>query len=335
MPRGRGFGRGRGRGRGQRRDVRRPYGLRNRAVQNNQVVPGPAQAVEQQQAVHEPAQNQMEIPNNPVVPPAVMNPVPVVEPVQRQGNNVALPLSNYIETVQAINSNEPLLVPGFSNETDIFVPQNVKEKVWNFEFVDLAQFLRQNFESNMDNRPSNIEVMNGKLVLQQREKKIKSIDNLSTWTNAFLNYMSVLIENHPNKAGELIRYMTIIRNVADEIPSSRWIMYDQQFRLRVSRNPSRVWSSIDGELWLRFISTPVARINQTPRANIPEACCYDFNYKGFCRRKNCIFRHSCLKCRMQHPSKNCTSNMGSYKSPHSTGLNIPQKSNQLFKTNSK
>jgi hypothetical protein len=40
-----------------------------------------------------------------------------------------------------------------------------------FEFVDLSQFLRQNFENNVEQRPSNLEVINGKLVLQQRVKK--------------------------------------------------------------------------------------------------------------------------------------------------------------------
>ena len=67
----------------------------------------------------------------------------------------------------------------------------------------------------------------------------------------------VLIENHPSKAIELLRYIYIIRNIAEERPSSTWLLYDQQFRLRVSRNPTKSWASIDGELWLRFITTVV------------------------------------------------------------------------------
>jgi hypothetical protein len=31
-------------------------------------------------------------------------------------------------------------------------------------------------------------------------------------------------------------------------------MYDQQFRLRMSLNPTNSWSQIDGTLWLRFIA---------------------------------------------------------------------------------
>ena len=113
------------------------------------------------------------------------------------------------------------MIPGFENETDVFLFQGLKEKVWKFEFVDLSQFLRQNFENNFEQRPSNLEVINGKVVLQQRVKQIKNIDNINTWTNAFLNYTSVLLVNHPSKASELIQYISIIRNVAEENPTCR------------------------------------------------------------------------------------------------------------------
>ena len=113
------------------------------------------------------------------------------------------------------------MISGFENETDVFLFQGLKEKVWKFEFVDLSQFLRQNFENNFEQRPSNLEVINGKVVLQQRVKQIKNIDNINTWTNAFLNYTSVLLVNHPSKASELIQYISIIRNVAEANPTCR------------------------------------------------------------------------------------------------------------------
>jgi hypothetical protein len=42
----------------------------------------------------------------------------------------------------------------------------------------LALFLRQNVESNVGQKPCSLEVLDGKLVLQQRVKKIKVIDNI-------------------------------------------------------------------------------------------------------------------------------------------------------------
>ena len=316
------------RGQPARRGGRRPYQLRNRAVNANPEPPQrrnarPVQPLQQpdvravQQPLVPPApeihvQQQAAPPapiQQPVVPPvafqqpAVLPATTAVGVQATQGNVISLDVNNV--TLQ--EENEPLLIPGFSNETDVFISQTLKDKVWNFEYVDLALFLRQNFESNVGQKSSNLEVIDGKLVLQQKNKKIKSIDNISTWTNAFINYLLVLIENHPNKAGELIKYMSVIRNIADECPSCRWLLYDQQFRLRISRNPSKSWGSIDGELWLRFITLSIGRPFTQNRSRFH---CFDYNYKGNCNKFNCIYRHACIKCQMQHPSIYCVRNMG-------------------------
>ena len=170
----------------------------------------------------------------------------------------------------------------------------------------MSQFLTQNFISNIDDQPCHLEVVNGKLVLQQRQKKIKVIDTLDLWTDAFTNYAQVIIENHPYKASELLKYMSVIRYVAHEKPYSNWLLYDQQFRLRISRNPSRSWSTIDGDLWLRFIlSANSAAVK--PEQQKSKFHCYDYNYKGRCLKSVCIYKHNCLKCQMKHPSIHCLS----------------------------
>ncbi len=70
----------------------------------------------------------------------------------------------------------------------------------------------------------------------------------------FIAYIQVVIDNHPNKAHELLKYLSVIRDASDECPIVQWVQYDQQLRLRVSRNPTRSWSNIDAELWPRFIA---------------------------------------------------------------------------------
>lgn len=72
-----------------------------------------------------------------------------------------------------VAQSDPLLIPSFMNETGVFISQTLKEKVWTFEYVDLALFLRHNFESNVGQKPCSLEVLDGKLVLQQRVKKDK------------------------------------------------------------------------------------------------------------------------------------------------------------------
>jgi hypothetical protein len=46
-------------------------------------------------------------------------------------------IDNYLNTVN------PILMP-FSNETDILVSEEIKDKIWNFEYTDFAQLIRQN-----------------------------------------------------------------------------------------------------------------------------------------------------------------------------------------------
>ena len=60
----------------------------------------------------------------------------------------------------------------------------------------------------------------------------------------------------------------------------RVYMYDQQFRLRKSLNPTRPWSQVDGVLWLRFIAKGASGIQNVNSYNNPQQRkCYDFNFK--------------------------------------------------------
>ena len=51
--------------------------------------------------------------------------------------------------------------------------------------------------------------------------------------------------------------MSVIREAATRYPSSAWVSYDQQFRLRQAYELTRQsWGSLNGELWLRVMSNP-------------------------------------------------------------------------------
>jgi hypothetical protein len=55
--------------------------------------------------------------------------------------------------------------------------------------------------------------------------------------------------------------------------------------------------------------------------------CYDYNYKGSCSKLNCVYKHACLKCQLQHPNIYWFGNLGQ----GAYNLNkaqINQKSNQ-------
>ena len=81
----------------------------------------------------------------------------------------------------------------------------------------------------------------------------------------------------------------------------RVCMYDQQFRLRKSLNPTRPWSQVDGVLWLRFVAKGASGIQILIVTTIlNNKKCYDFNFKRGCFRNNCTYLHSCLRCGGMH-----------------------------------
>jgi hypothetical protein len=79
-----------------------------------------------------------------------------------------------------------------------------------------------------------------------------------------------MIERHPEKASE-----SIIRGAAKENSVDKWYTYDQQFRLRVSKDDTKKLSLIDVFLWLRImtINKPKTNTNYGHK-------CYEFNFKG-------------------------------------------------------
>ena len=93
-----------------------------------------------------------------------------------------------------------------------FVSQTFREKVWNFQYIDLSLLSKSNF--SVPNETQNcIAVEEGKLVVQTTSKpqKPKRIETIEMWTDAFLNYVQIIIDRHPQIAKDLLTYMVTIR----------------------------------------------------------------------------------------------------------------------------
>ena len=129
-----------------------------------------------------------------------------------------------------------------------FITDASKQKIWNSEYIDLPLLLRQNFCPNTDTMGT-LTVVNNQLTVKTGAPKIKvPINSIELWTDAFINFTMVFSIKHQEKVAELLKYMTVIRGAAVNNPIQRWSTYDIQFRLRMSKDPSRSWASIDGHL---------------------------------------------------------------------------------------
>ena len=145
---------------------------RNRNPRNIQ----PVQADEQANVQPEPAVPQVQYLPVPVIPP-VQQVLPPVQPVSTQNQGVqAEPVvangENLLNMPCTNDTHTPMLM-AFSNELDIVLPQTLKDKIWNLEYIDLSLLLRQNF--NFPNENQNcIAADNGRLVLQSVNKPAKT-----------------------------------------------------------------------------------------------------------------------------------------------------------------
>ena len=97
------------------------------------------------------------------------------------------------------------------NATDIFIPNSTKDTIRNLEYTGLLLLLRHNF--NCQSVKHNfVSVADGRLLMHLTNKslKVKQIDSIDIWTDAFINNANVVIDRHPLLAGYLSGYMSII-----------------------------------------------------------------------------------------------------------------------------
>lgn len=131
---------------------------------------------------------------------------------------------------------------------DIFISNGTKENICNFDYIDLDLLHKANFNNHQDQQ-SVISVDAGRLVLQSKKlKRANVIDSIEAWTGVFIVYTKILLTKHITKAIELLIYMSTIREAAKDTSKEQWYIYDQQFRLRVSRDHIQNWAEVDGQL---------------------------------------------------------------------------------------
>jgi len=213
------------------------------------------------------------------------------------------------------------------------VPLANKQKIWNGEYIDLCCLLPDYRADVLTGAPmfsvnpsGTISVVNA-----ARPRQIASVE---LWTDAFLTFMAIYCTRHPDRVQELLKYMSIVRDIARKFPGVGWREYDCQFRRRHAMNPASSFSTIDGELWMTVMmpsviprvfpgaqgpmesniwrapfrsaprlggrGRPVAGIGfggQTRPAN-NQGFCYWFNRQSGCVYGSaCRWPHICAKCR--------------------------------------
>ena len=177
------------------------------------------------------------------VSPSSANTVPSA--VQKSLNSLAVHGAS--ETVTSIIPSTSLRTLNSVHE----LPAKLVKEVLSGEFMELSKLLPKNFNSLqlLHDEPLTLTVENS--VIRINKAKASSITNIEEWTSAFTAYMSVIISKHPNRAAELLEYLSLTRYAAKYHRGLGWCIYDVKFRQKAAANKSILWSVIDSQLWLK------------------------------------------------------------------------------------
>jgi hypothetical protein len=118
------------------------------------------------------------------------------------------------------------------NESDTFISKSTKGTIWNLEYTGLSLLLRHNF--NCQSVKHNfLSVGDGRLLMHLTNKslKVKQINSIDIWTDAFINNANVVIDRHPLLAGYLLVYMSIIWAAVVDAPFYRATTNNFDFEL--------------------------------------------------------------------------------------------------------
>lgn len=205
------------------------------------------------------------------------------------------------------------------------VSPNLQEKIQKGEYINLALLLSNSRDINNVNTHK-FEIINGELVMNPK-KHVVTINSIEQWTSAFIVYMYVYCKIHGSRCLELLKYMQTIRLGAKRLNGSLgWKYYDEQYRLRKSSNPSSSWSKLDYELWLLHMNASQSNIATVSPSNSNNSVgkCFAFNYEGNCKKPDCQYKHTCIRCSFNHPIISCRVRINGNNSSYSYSPRVNQ-----------
>ena len=200
------------------------------------------------------------------------------------------------------------------------LPAKLVKEALSGEFMELSKLLPKNFNMIQPLHDEPLTLTSENSVIKVNKAKATSITSIEEWTSAFTSYMSVIISKYPNRAAELLEYLSLIRYAAKYHRGLGWCVYDVKFRQKAAINKSLNWSVIDSQLWLKTFTVAPSLMKedigifQSGPSSTPSTVrrneyrtCHNFN-KGFsCTRTPCPYAHKCNKqgCGRDHPRIRC------------------------------
>ena len=133
---------------------------------------------------------------------------------------------------------------------DNHVDDATRGKIVRGEYIDLAKLIpKDRVMVQQDNRMVQVNKDGVSYYEPAYEKESVTITGYNKWEQAFRVFTTIYVQEHPQKAKELMQYSHIIYTASLTYVWDNVYTYDIDFRLHISKNPERTWSIILNKAW--------------------------------------------------------------------------------------
>ena len=179
------------------------------------------------------------------------------------------------------------------------IPSDVREKIWNNQYVSLGALLGQ----------------------QERASKAKGTvadpeepTTLLAWSRAWNRFVAVLSQQHGNRLTvSLAQHFEVVHCIAEK--NGNWSFYDQEFRKMIGRGEAD-WGSTHLELFIHalLVHKQEGAQDKADQAGakqlqvLPFGACRTWHRSGSCSQgDSCVYQHACFNsgCKGFHPIFRC------------------------------
>ena len=165
-------------------------------------------------------------------------------------------------------------LPGEHKEPS-FVPSSIRDEAVSGNYVDLNEFLPQEFFKTRDS--SNITMTHNPgtdTIMFHRTMPVQGIETLSDWMRAWNNYERVLMNSDCSLYHELVSYKDLILNCSKKFQWHAVYVYDRRFRAVLGAKQSFSYGLLDHDLYVSVFDQAAVR-SDVPRCHR----CRSFDHK--------------------------------------------------------
>ena len=138
------------------------------------------------------------------------------------------------------------------------LPKKTVDKILAGEFVDFADLppAKGRVKASTHAAEGQIVVVQAADLIENR----KLIPDLATWVQCFSIYSAVIISKAPDRAKNLLAYMTSIAKCSAKYRWPSWVVYDLNFRQDAAEAGQKDWSKVEPSIYTQCFTG--AGINQ-------------------------------------------------------------------------